>query len=720
MASKMVELIGRVQRITYSSEDYYILSILSQNSGKLITCKGNFFPAYSLDTGVSLRVQGKMVNHSKWGEQIDVQMWSPTPDNTVDHILRYLVGGIPEVDIAAATKVASAGAILQNPNCLQDVVSEGSLSRVVEFESTLSSAQEVIGLLGSSSVTSAQIRSLFKAFGPELKAILRDNPYRLLEPGTLSFSLVDRLAQSLGFGPESPCRSEGAVLWALKDALTSGHLCLRRGDLATEVNRLLEKEGDVAPFPGDLTSVLIAASDRLEERGAVRVDPEVGVYLTKYYNMERESARLLSTFLGPSPISVDLGGFITKYQETHGIELSDAQKEAILKLMESRVVVVTGQPGTGKTSVTRAFVALFEQAGLNFTLMAPTGIAAKRLSAATGHPAGTIHRTLGYQGDSWQYGLNDKYSTDVAVVDECSMVDQEVFHQVLQALNEGTILVIVGDDAQLPSVGPGNVLRELVASKVVPVVRLTQIFRQAAQSKIITNAHAINRGAEIDPGDDKSDFRFIPVPPDKMVDLIVRMAEKLKSRDANFQVIAPKYDGVVGVNALNEALRNTLNPPAEAKRELKVGSLTFREGDRVIITKNDYKTGVYNGDTGKITDIERDSVVVRVYSGGYGVDRLIQFKRAEFGEKVKLAYAITVHRSQGSEYGTVILPFVAEQGRMLQRNLIYTAVTRAREKVWVLGEMAAVRKAIGNDKVVFRGTGLAKALSEEVQRATGK
>jgi exodeoxyribonuclease V alpha subunit len=300
------------------------------------------------------------------------------------------------------------------------------------------------------------------------------------------------------------------------------------------------------------------------------------------------------------------------------------------------------------------------------------------------------------------------------------MSDQEVFYQVLQSLSEGTILVIVGDDAQLPSVGPGNVLRELIASGKVPVVRLTQIFRQAAQSKIITNAHAINKGLSIDPGDDKSDFRFIPVPPDKMVDLIVRMAEKLKSRDANFQVIAPKYDGVVGVNALNEALRNTLNPPAEAKRELKVGSLTFREGDRVIITKNDYKTGVYNGDTGKITDIERDSVVVRVYSGGYGLDRLISFKRAEFGEKVKLAYAITVHRSQGSEYGTVILPFVAEQGRMLQRNLIYTAVTRAREKVWVLGEMAAVRKAIGNDKVVFRGTGLAKALSEEVQRATGK
>lgn len=720
MAAKMVELIGSIQRITYSSDDYYILNILSQKSGKTITVKGNFFPAYSLDTGLQVRVQGRMVNHAKWGDQIDMQLWSPLPTNSVDHILRYLVGGIPEVDIGLAEKMTSAAAILEDPEHLREVVSEGSFERIQDFVGALQSAQEVIGLLGSSSVSSAQIRNLFKAFGAELKNILRENPYRLLEPGGLSFALVDRLAQALGFGPDSPCRSEGAVLWALRDALTSGHLCLRRGDLATEVSRLLSGKEEIAPFPGDLSSTLVAAASRLEERGAVRIDPDVGVYLTKYFDMERDSARLLSTFLGPSPITADLGDFITKYQETHGIELSDAQKEGILKLMESRVVVVTGQPGTGKTSVTRAFVALFEQAGLNFTLMAPTGIAAKRLSAATGHPAGTIHRTLGYQGDSWQYGPNDKFSSDVVVLDECSMVDQEVFHQVLQSLNEGTILVIVGDDAQLPSVGPGNVLRELIASKTVPVVRLTQIFRQAAQSKIITNAHAINRGAEIDPGNNESDFRFIQVPSDKLLDLIVRMSEKLKARDANFQVIAPKYDGVVGVNALNEALRNTLNPPTEHKRELKIGTTVYREGDRVIVTKNDYKTGVYNGDTGKISDIERDSVIVRIHSGGYGVDRLIPFKKGEFGEKVRLAYAITTHRSQGSEYGTVILPFVAEQGRMLQRNLIYTAVTRAKEKVWLLGEMASVRKAIGNDKVVFRGTGLAKALSQEVQLATGK
>lgn len=715
--SKFVEISGKIDKITYSSGDYYILKVFSSKSKRSITVKGDFFPAYSLVEGLQIRAQGKMTNHPKWGEQIDVQMWSPL-SNSVDHVLRYLVGGVPEVDIVAASKVE--GNLLDDPNFLEGVVSEGSLERIRDFVGSLAAAHEVISLLGSSAITSAQIRGLFRAFGTELQQILRENPYRLLEPGALSFGTVDRLAQSLGFQPDSPYRSEGLVLWVLKDALSSGHLCLRRGDLATEASRLIEGKEDIPPFPGSLSDVLNSASIRLESRGVVKIDPDVGVYLSKYYTMERESARILSTFLGPSPISVDLGQFISGYQEAHGIELSDAQKAAILKLLESRVVVVTGQPGTGKTSVTRAFVALFEQAGLSFTLMAPTGIAAKRLSAATGQPAGTIHRTLGYQGDSWQYGADNKYSSDAVIVDEASMSDQEVFYQVLQSLSEGTILVIVGDDAQLPSVGPGNVLRELIASGKVPVVRLTQIFRQAAQSKIITNAHAINKGLSIDPGDDKSDFRFVPVPPDKMVDLIVRMAEKLKSRDANFQVIAPKYDGVVGVNALNEALRNTLNPPAEAKRELKVGSLTFREGDRVIITKNDYKTGVYNGDTGKITDIERDSVVVRVYSGGYGVDRLIQFKRAEFGEKVKLAYAITVHRSQGSEYGTVILPFVAEQGRMLQRNLIYTAVTRAREKVWVLGEMAAVRKAIGNDKVVFRGTGLAKALSEEVQRATGK
>jgi exodeoxyribonuclease V alpha subunit len=229
-----------------------------------------------------------------------------------------------------------------------------------------------------------------------------------------------------------------------------------------------------------------------------------------------------------------------------------------------------------------------------------------------------------------------------------------------------------------------------------------------------TLAHVINQGKEIDKGDTESDFRFVSVPVEKLLDLIVRMAEKLKSRDANFQVIAPKYEGVVGVNALNEALRNALNPENPLRRELKSGSLVYREGDRVIVTKNDYKVGVYNGDTGKIASIERDSVIVKIHSGGYGVDRLIEFKKFDFGEKVRLAYAITTHRSQGSEYGTVILPMVPEQGRMLQRNLIYTAVTRAKQKVWVLGSIESVRKAIANDHVQFRGTGLAKALRSKV------
>lgn len=722
--AKSVKVEGTIEKVVFSSGDYHILS-LRKSDGERVSCKGSFFPAYCLISGLKIEVQGKPSSNAKYGPQVDVQLWRPLETNSVSDFLRYFVGGIPEVDIGLleiATKPkGGVKLLLGDPRELAETCTSSSYESLINFVDALVTAHEIISILGSSAITSSQIRVLFDKFGAELKDILKTNPYRLLEAGgNIQFSLVDQVAFSMGFGPDSPIRAEGAVLWALRDALTSGHLCLRRGDLATEVDRMMCGQDEVQTFSGNLSETLIAATERMAARGAVCIDPEVGVYLPKYFNFERGTAKLLTSFLGPSTIELNIQEFIQKYEESQGIELSFAQKEGILKLLESRVLVITGQPGTGKTSLTRALVALFEQAGLQFTLMAPTGIAAKRLSAATGHAAGTIHRTLGYQGDSWAYGEDSKFSTDVVILDEASMVDQEVFYQVLQSLSQGTVLVIVGDDAQLPSVGPGNVLRELISSGVAPVVRLDQIFRQAAASKIICNAHSINKGVDIDTGDSESDFRFVSMPTDKIPDFIVKMAEKLKSRDANFQVISPKYDGVVGVNALNNVLRCALNPASDTKHELKVGSTVFRDGDRVIITKNDYKMGVYNGDTGKLVEIERDQVIVRVYSGGYGVDRLVSFKRSEFGEKVRLAYAITTHRSQGSEYGTVILPFVAEQGRMLQRNLLYTAVTRAKEKVWVLGDMSAIRKAIANDKVVYRGTGLAKALRSEVENAAGK
>jgi exodeoxyribonuclease V alpha subunit len=424
---------------------------------------------------------------------------------------------------------------------------------------------------------------------------------------------------------------------------------------------------------------------------------------------------MLVGFLGESKLDFNAEDFLESYQGSHRITLSEMQKDAIHKVITNKVLVLTGLPGTGKTSVVRAIVALFNQLGLNYSLMAPTGIAAKRLASVTGHEASTIHRAFGYDGTEWRYNESCKYSVNAVVIDEFSMVGQELFHQILGALEPSTILVLVGDDAQLPSVSPGNVLRELIKCPEVPTVRLTQIFRQVEASGIVQNAHRINAGNDLQvTNDDDSDFRFIPlVDETRAAQLIVQMAAKLKSRDANFQVLSPKYEGTLGVNNLNNLLHEELNPPATGKKEITLEGQRYREGDRLMVVKNDYQKGIYNGDMGKLTKICRDELILHIHgSGGGGVDLVVPIPRDEVSSKLKLAYAITVHRVQGSEFDTIILPMVRNHGRMLQRNLFYTAVTRARKKVWLLGDRSAITKAIQNDQVVQRGTALAKAITE--------
>jgi exodeoxyribonuclease V alpha subunit len=413
-------------------------------------------------------------------------------------------------------------------------------------------------------------------------------------------------------------------------------------------------------------------------------------------------------------LDVDYKGFLDSYETLRQIKLSEAQQDAVEKLVNNRVLVLTGGPGTGKTTVTRAFVELFERAGVTYSLMAPTGIAAKRMASVTGRPAATIHRTFRYNGETWGYHSFNKYPIGAVIIDECSMVDQELFFRTLDALEEGTILVLVGDDAQLPSVGPGNVLRELVRCPSIPTVRLTQIFRQAQQSEIILNSHRINRGDSIVVGDDDSDFRFVPILEEtKILDLVVMMAQKLKGRDENFQVLSPKHEGTVGVINLNDKLREVLNPPATGKKEVTMGTLRFREGDRLMVIKNDYTLGIYNGDMGKLIAIRSDSFTVRIHGiGEGGIDVQVEIPRNDVVLKLRLAYAITVHKSQGSEFDTVILPMVRNHGRMLQRNLFYTAVTRAKKKVWLLGDRGSIQRAINNDHVIHRNTGFGKAIQD--------
>jgi len=348
--------------------------------------------------------------------------------------------------------------------------------------------------------------------------------------------------------------------------------------------------------------------------------------------------------------------------------------------------------------------------------MAPTGIAAKRLASVTGEEAMTIHRTFGFNGSAWDYNGAHKYGVGAVIVDETSMVDQELFYRILDALHPNTMVVLVGDDAQLPSVGPGNVMRELLACPHIPNVRLTQIFRQAATSAIVVASHKINKGKSPLPEqrDPESEFQFVQINDEgKIVDFIVEAAAKLKGRDANFQVLSPKYEGEVGVNILNDRLRERLNPSEPGKKEWKLGILFVREGDRLMVVKNDYGLNIYNGDMAKLISIERDFLAVRIHGIGAGaVDAMVNIPKTSAPHLLKLAYAITVHKSQGSEFDTILMPITRSQGRMLQRNLFYTAVTRARKKVWLLGDSMAVLRAIANDKVVQRNTIFGRVVSE--------
>jgi exodeoxyribonuclease V alpha subunit len=718
----MISLKALVTGVIHKADDFYILTVEPSTANayskeRKLVCKGRIFGIQGVVSGVPLELFGKWTSHPKFGKQFDFNGWGPwaSSDVGVENFLRHCLGVLDEAkifDLVDAFGKDVFRILSDEPTRLLEVSSFDSVTadHLTRSWTEAITSSELSSLLADHDVTSEQMKALFSAFGSESRKTISENPYSLMEVDGFDFSKVDEIAESRGIPRNDPRRFEGAVLWVLREASKEGHLCVRRGDLAMSLRDSIKDEAETFGAL-DLSKDLMDATARLESRGKVFIDPEVGVYLPTLFNFERRSAECLVRFKTPIDLGVDLKEFLSTYESTHQISLSEDQQGAVEKLVSNRVLVLTGGPGTGKTTVIKTFVELFQRAGVGFRLMAPTGIAAKRVAMVTGHEAATVHRTFRFNGEEWFFSEWNKYPVGAVIIDEMSMVDQELFFRVVSSLEEGTILVLVGDDAQLPSVGPGSVLRDLVRCPAIPTVRLTQIFRQAQQSEIVVNSHRINRGESILTGDESSDFRFISLDDSRIVDLILMMALKLKDRDANFQILSPKYDGIVGVTNLNERLREVLNPPGPGKMEVAFGKLRFRVGDRLMVIKNDYKLGVYNGDMGKLVEIHSDILRVRVHGiGEGGLDANVDIPRNDVLQKLRLAYAITVHKCQGSEFDTIILPMVREHGRMLQRNLFYTAVTRAKKRVWVIGDRGAVQRAIDNDKVVARNTGFGKAI----------
>jgi exodeoxyribonuclease V alpha subunit len=710
-----ITVAGSVAKIVYQSEDFWVFGfdIKDPNHPNVhCTAKGSLQGLQSISWGVTLKLTGQWKNHPKFGKQLAIQSWEPwaATSRDVGEFFQVCLG----MHWAIAKRLADKG-----PAVFSDV--SGSLSELekepnpvvspVLIQEALDSWERAVAVRDLSSllrvggISSAEIQAALSKFGMEAPQVIKANPYRLLEV-IKDFPRVDKMAVELGFKPNSPERSSGAILWALRESLLEGHLYLRRGDLGQEVEVLFRRHS-LLPLG---SNSLDEATDKLAEQKAVVLEPGTGVYLPEYYKYERASAELVSALLTPSSIQIDVPAFLSSYEKANSIQLSESQRLAVESLTKHRVLVLTGLPGTGKSTAVRALVRLFQDSSLSFALMAPTGIAAKRLSAITGEPASTIHRALRYDGMKWGFCADNKFIVDAVTVDEVSMVDMELFYRLLSALRSDTIVVLVGDDAQLPSVGPGNVLRELVACSNVPNIRLTQIFRQSEQGEIVSNSHRINQGDYpiLAKASDSSEFRFVPLSDEaRIADLIVAMAAKLKARDANFQVLSPMYRGEVGVDNLNEKLRECLNPPGP--KDWRQGDEYYRVGDRVMVTQNDYALGVYNGDMGKLVDIEEKELCIRIHGDP---DFEISLPM-HLSSRIKLAYAISIHKCQGAEFNTIIVPIVASQGRMLQRNLLYTAVTRARERVWLIGDESAIQQAVQNNKVISRNTKLAQAVGVE-------
>ncbi|NJE34171.1 ATP-dependent RecD-like DNA helicase [Megasphaera sp. SW808] len=709
---------GAVERVLFEApdSDYIVFRIRREDDESLLTVTGNGPKPL---VGDRIEIMGRWTQHKKYGRQMAASAWKRLIPDTADGIERFLASGaVKGIGPSLARRIVSAfgsqtmAVLEKEPKRLLEIEGIGAKKLAVITESFYEEKQvnDLALDLETHGVSGRYAARLVQKYGEEALYVLTEEPYRMIaEIDGIGFKTADQIALAYGMDPQSPERLAAGLTYVLQDMTQNGHVCIPDRELVYRASLILRAEQLM--LRDVLTEALAMGQLCADDYGG-----ETYVYTLQAYEEERgvaERIREMAAYTPPKPRRhVEL--FLDRWQESCQFQLAEGQREAVSQSLQSGMLVITGGPGTGKTTVVQAIIRLAEQEGLRIVLCAPTGRAAKRLAETTERKAKTIHRLLvpeGFAGGRqvFEYNETKQLPADLVIVDEVSMLDMEMLYHLLQALSPRCRCILVGDADQLPSVGAGAVLHDIIQSEILPVVRLQTIFRQKEGGRIVTNAHLIN-GGRLPVVNEDEEFRFVEIEREEQgADVICRLyaAETAEAGDKfAVQVLSPMYKNPCGVDNLNAVIQSAVNGPQKGKGEHKAGKMTFRTGDKVMQKQNNYDKGVFNGDIGEIFAVQDDIVYVRY------PEQDIKYEGQEIDE-ITLAYAITVHKSQGSEYHTVIMTLVNSHGIMLQRNLLYTAVTRAKGKVILVGTKAALRTAVQNVRTSRRFTLLAQRLREE-------
>lgn len=732
-------LTGYVEKIVFRNAEngYTVLSLINEEVET--TCVGNF-PFIS--EGEFIEVTGGYTAHPIYGEQFHVKQFQIKEPEDMVAMERYLASGaIKGIGTALAGRIVKKfkeetfHIIEEQPERLSEVkgISEKLAREIYQQFTEKRELRGAMLFLQQYGITNHLAVKIYQKYGDRMYQVMKENPYRLAEDiSGVGFKIADEIAIRAGIGNNSDYRIRAAILYALSQAAGNGHVYLPEEELLRQTAEILGVA--LEDMERHMTALAIEKKLMIKQE-----EKERRVYTASFYYLELNTARMLLDLNVVYQIPEEaVVGRLIQIENKISVALDEMQRQAVVEAVRNGLFILTGGPGTGKTTTINAMIQFFESEGMDILLAAPTGRAAKRMTETTGCEARTIHRLLeltpgAEEGEKhYQFERNEgnPLETDVIIIDEMSMVDINLMHALLRAVTVGTRLILVGDENQLPSVGPGNVLHDILASKCFQVVRLKKIFRQASESDIIVNAHKINAGQEITLNNKSRDFFLLKRQDVNAITGVTialvrdKMPKYVHANPYDIQVLTPMRKGELGVERLNQVLQQYLNPPSDEKKEKEYKQGIFREGDKVMQTKNDYQlaweiksnfgtpidqgAGIFNGDTGIIREINLYSETMKIE---FDEGKIVEYPFVQLDE-LELAYAVTIHKAQGSEYPAVVLPLLNGPRMLFNRNILYTAVTRAKSCVTIVGSEETVRLMIANEREQKRYSGLCGRIQE--------